>query len=205
MDRALLRRFPDAASSLSSFSRTKQIENSFLSCSATVVPSQPGENSKETSRKRKRFIGKGNTKKASIRLDARDNLLQKQEQADTLCGFPSKVAEFVPSASLSSPSVLNTGPSDFALLYFTLVKDNAVPMDYLQEFLSLEIPARRAAKRSQISAASISDSMAATALSVLRREADQRATEIGSIGDQLVIAADLKPRKFRTRVAARSQ
>ena len=79
------------------------------------------------------------------------------------------------------------------------MQDNAVPLGYLQEFLSLEIPARRAAKRLQISAASITDSMAAAALSVLRREADQRATEIGSIGDQLVIAADLKPRKFRTR------
>ena len=77
--------------------------------------------------------------------------------------------------------------------------DNAVPMGYLQEFRSLETPARRAAKRSQISAASISDSMASTVLSALRREADRRATEIGTIGDQLVIAADLKPRKFRTR------
>ena len=50
----------------------------------------------------------------------------------------------------------------------------------------------------------ISDSMAASALSVLRGKADQRATEIGSIGDQLVIAADLKPRKFLDEVAARS-
>ena len=77
--------------------------------------------------------------------------------------------------------------------------DNAVPMDYLQEFLSLEKPARRAAKRLQISAASISDSMAATALSVLRREADRRATEVISISDQLLIAADMRPKKFRTK------
>ena len=105
----------------------------------------------------------------------------------------------VPSTSLSSPSVLNPVLSDFALLYFTLVKDNAVPKNYLQEFLSLEISVRCAAKRSQASAALISDSMAATALSVLRREADQRTTEKSSIGDQLLVAADLKPRKFRTR------
>ena len=59
-------------------------------------------------------------------------------------------------------------------------------MGYLQEFLGLEIPARRAA---------ISDSMATTALSALRREGQQRAIEIGSIADQL----DLKPRKFRTK------
>ena len=42
-DRALLRRFPDAASSLSSSSGTQHIENSFLSGSTTVVPSLPGE------------------------------------------------------------------------------------------------------------------------------------------------------------------
>ena len=123
-----------------------------------------------------------------------------QEQIDTPCGHSNKVAEsIVPSTSLSSPSVLYPALSDFALLYFTRVKDKAVPKDYSQEFLSLEIPVRRAAKRSQVSAALISDSMAATALSVLRRNADQRATEIGSIGDQQLIAADLKPRKFRTK------
>ena len=123
-----------------------------------------------------------------------------RDQAGSPCGFQSKVAEPpVPPACFSSPSTLVSDSPDFALLYYTLVMDNAVPMGYLQEFRSSETPARRAAKRSQISAASISDSMASTALSAFRREADRRATEIGTIGDQLVIAADLKPRKFRTR------
>ena len=85
------------------------------------------------------------------------------------------------------------------ILYSSLLMDNAVTMGYLQEFLSLEKPARRAAKRLQISAASISDSMAATALFVLRREADRRATEVISISDQLLIAADIRPKKFRTK------
>ena len=142
-----------------------------FSSSASIVPSHPGEVVKDTTKKRKRLIGKGKSKKASICLEA----------------------------SLSSPSVLNTVLSDFAFLYFTLVKDNAVPKDYVQEFLSLEIPARRAAQRSQVSAVLVSDSMAATASSVPRREADQRTTEKSSIGDQLLIAADLKPRKFRTK------
>ena len=104
----------------------------------------------------------------------------------------------VPSSSLSSPSVPVTVPSGFALLYHTLVKDNALPIGYLQDFFSLEIPARRAAKRLQVSAASISDSMASTALSELRKKDAQRAAEVISISDQLVIAADLKPKKFRT-------
>ena len=90
LDRVLLRRFPDTASASSSFSCTKQVENSFLSSSASVVPSHPGEDAKDTTKKRKII---GNTRKASICLDARDNILQKQEQADTRCGFPPKVAE----------------------------------------------------------------------------------------------------------------
>ena len=63
----------------------------------------------------------------------------------------------------------------------------------------MEVPARRAAKRLQVSAASISDSMAPTALFQLRKKVDQRAADVVSISDQLVTAADLKPRKFRTK------
>ena len=63
----------------------------------------------------------------------------------------------------------------------------------------MEIPARRAAKRLQVSATSISDSMASTALSELSKKDVQRAADIVSISDQLVMAADLKPRKFRTK------
>ena len=41
--------------------------------------------------------------------------------------------------------------------------------------------------------------MASTALFELRKKVDHRAAEVVSISDQLVIAADLKPRKFRTK------
>ena len=199
-DRALLRRFPDVPPSLSAFSSTKQDEDSSLSCSAAVVPSPPCGDSKETTKKRKIFIGTESTKKANICPEPRDNLLQKEEQSDTPGGFmPKDAMSIVPSTSLSSPSVSVAVSPDFAFLYYTRVEDKAVPIGYLQQFLSLEIPARRAAKRSQISAASISDSMASTTLSELRKKADQRATEVVSIGDQLVTAADLKPKKFRTK------
>ena len=63
------------------------------------------EDAKDTTKKRKII---GNTRKASICLDARDNILQKQEQADPRCGFPPKVAESAgppPTLSLSSASV----------------------------------------------------------------------------------------------------
>ena len=72
-------------------------------------------------------------------------------------------------------------------------------LGYLQEFMSLESPARRAAKRALISAVSITDSMASTALSAFNEEAGRRATVAGTIADQLVIAADVRPKKFRTK------
>ena len=63
--------------------------------------------------------------------------------------------------------------------------------------MTLELPARRATKRSRSFACSISDAAAASALSNLRQEDQRKALEVSSISDQLV--ADLKPRKFRTR------
>ena len=41
--------------------------------------------------------------------------------------------------------------------------------------------------------------MNSTALSELRKRDDQRAAEVVLISDPLVIAADMKPRKFRTK------
>ena len=54
-------------------------------------------------------------------------------------------------------------------------------------------------RRLQTSAASVSDSMASTALITFRRESDHRAAEASKIADQLVIAADVRPKKFRTK------
>ena len=44
-----------------------------------------------------------------------------------------------------------------------------------------------------------SDSMASMALIALRRESDHRAAAAGAIADQLVIAADMRPKRFRTK------
>ena len=77
--------------------------------------------------------------------------------------------------------------------------DNAIPLGYLEDFRNLEAPARRAVKRLQTYAASVSDSMASTALSALRRESEHRASLEKSIADQMVIAADMKPKRFRTK------
>ena len=103
------------------------------------------------------------------------------------------------SSSGTFPPKISPGMSDFARLYYTLVRDGALPIGYLDEFLTLELPARRATKRSRSFACSISDAAAASALSHLRQEAQRMALEVISVSDQLVIAADLRPKKLRTR------
>ena len=89
--------------------------------------------------------------------------------------------------------------SHFTLLYYTLVRDGALPLGYLQEFISLEAPARRSANRLQASAVAVSDSAASMTLVALRRESEHRASVEKSIADQLVIAADMRPKRFRTK------
>ena len=90
-------------------------------------------------------------------------------------------------------------PSHFTLLYHTLVRDGALPLGYLQEFTSLEAPARRSANRLQASAVAVTDSAASMTLAALRRESEHRASVEKSILDQLVIAADMRPKKISAR------
>ena len=152
----------------------------------------------ESVKKRRRFCGKGNSNKANTGAVARNE--HNPDQESSPCGLLSRVAEPpVSHASSSSPSALTYEPPDFALLYYSLALDDAIPLGYLREFMSLETPARRAAKRALISAVSITDSMASTALSAFREEAGRRATEFGTVGDQLAIAADIRPKRFRTK------
>ena len=74
-----------------------------------------------------------------------------------------------------------------------------MPLGYLQEFMSLEAPARKSANRLQASAVAVSDSAASTALVALRRGSEHRASIEKSIADQLVVAADMRPKSFRTK------
>ena len=98
-----------------------------LSPSSTLVSSPPVVRHVESVKKRRRFCGKGNSNKA---------------KRDENSAEPP-----VSHSSSGSPSAQTSEPPDFALLYYTLVLDDAIPVGYLREFMSLETPASRAAKR----------------------------------------------------------
>ena len=124
----------------------------------------------ESTKKRRRVF-----KKAKLCRDMKKEAGQVQEGSP--CGFSSQVAEPpVRAATIISHSAPSSAPSHFTLLYFTLVQDGALALGYLQEFISLEAPARRSANRLQASAVAVSDSAASMTLVALRRESEHRAS-----------------------------
>ena len=147
----------------------------------------------ESTKKRRRFF-----KKANLGRETKKEAGQVQEGSP--CGFSSQVAEPpVRAGTTISHSASSPEPSHFTLLYHTLVRDGALPLGYLQEFISLEALARRSANRLQASAVAVSDSAASMSLVALRRDSQHRASVEKSILDQLVIAADMRPKRFRTK------
>ena len=86
----------------------------------------------------------------SVTPEVRGERLLESSQSKESSALPASMG--CPLASRNSSKDLG----DFALLYFTLVADKGVPYGYLQEFLSLEKPARRAAERSLKAASSLS-------------------------------------------------
>ena len=152
----------------------------------------------ESTKKRRRFHQKGKLTEEAMKEVS--GLEKCQDQEGSPCGFSSRVAEPpVRAATIISHSVPSPMLSHFTLLYYTLVRDGALPLGYLQEFTSLEAPARRSANRLQASAVAVTDSAASMTLAALRRESEHRASVEKSILDQLVIAADMRPKKFRTK------
>ena len=101
--------------------------------------------------------------------------------------------------SLQKFEVSTTASTDFEILYRTLVADKALPNGYLREFMALELPARRASKRRLKFSSSITDSSATEALRAFHEESGRQAVEQSTIRDQLLAAADLRPRKFRAK------
>ena len=146
----------------------------------------------ESAKKRRRFY-----RKANVRREMKKESGRVQESSP--CGFPSQVAE-PPVRAITSISHSASSPGHFTLLYHTLVRDGAWPSGYSQEFTSLEALARRSANRLQASAVAVTDSAAFMSLAALRRESSEHQASVEvSISDQLAIAADVRPKKFRTK------
>ena len=91
------------------------------------------------------------------------------------------------------------GITDFVLLYFTLVADDVLPQGYLADFAKLEGPVRRSSERRLRLAISVTDAEAEMSLEMEKKRKFYSALETASATDQLLIAADIKPRRFRSR------
>ena len=92
------------------------------------------------------------------------------------------------------------GIADFVLLYFTLVTDGVLPHGFFADFVELEQYARRSSDRSMRIATSISDAEAGLLLDASKRRLYDETLSTTASVDQLLVAADLKPKRFRTRL-----
>ena len=89
--------------------------------------------------------------------------------------------------------------ADMVLLYFTLLVDEVVLGGFLPEFVSLESSMRHSSERRIRMAANLTDNEAERLL-VTEKERKLHGKFISSsMVDQLVVAADIKPRRFRTK------
>ena len=103
----------------------------------------------------------------------------------------------------STPGERHTGrsypkekmPRHFELLYSTLVADGALPDGYLTDFLKLEDHARRSAQRTRAQYGSMSVDSAARELQDLQKQQSSKEEVDRQLADQLVMLAELKPRK----------
>ena len=89
--------------------------------------------------------------------------------------------------------------SDFEILHNTLVADSAVPAGYLSDFMKLEEHAHRAALRAQCRCVSVSEATASMELERYRKQEVSKEVEEQALSNQLVMLAELKPRRFRTK------
>ena len=104
-----------------------------------------------------------------------------------------------PGGDIPSRSLETQGPSDHALLYFTLVQDGALPTGFQAEFEKLALAAETAAERTRKNRAHLGNMEAAVYLHELAKEKELQANKEKSVHDQFVVASTLRPRKYRAR------
>ena len=91
------------------------------------------------------------------------------------------------------------GVKDIVWLHFTLVSDDVLPHGYFADFAKLEGPIRRSSERSLRLAISVTDAEAEMSLEMEKKRKFYSALGTASTTDQLLIAADMKPRRFRSK------
>ena len=84
-------------------------------------------------------------------------------------------------------------------LYITLVMDRAIPAGFLAEFLLLEHSLKLSSRRSLNQATSLTDAEAERLLIIDKKQRDTQILHSSAASDQLVLAAELKLRRFRSK------
>ena len=133
--------------------------------------------------------------------------IKKEPKEDSESKSDLNIAKFhIPSWCQNTPLdtrdfsvVRKCGVTDMVLLYITLVSDRAIPVGFLAEFLTLEQSLNLSSKRAINIAASLSDAEAERLLVLNKKQRDTQILNSSTASDLLVLAAELKPRKFRSK------
>ena len=150
-------------------------------------------NAVEADPKRRRKIGK-----AGIKKEPKEDSESKSDLNIAKFHIPSW-CQNTPLDARDFSVVRKCGVTDMVLLYITLVSDRAIPAGFLTEFLTLEQSLNVSSKRAINIAASLSDAEAERLLVLNKKQRDTQILNSSSASDLLVLAAELKPRKFRSK------
>ena len=91
------------------------------------------------------------------------------------------------------------GATDYVVFFYTLVADKVLPHGYFLDVLNLEPHVRRSSDRRLKVATSISETRAEMLLEMQRNQSLDSVLQTASATNQLLVAADIKPRRFRSR------
>ena len=167
------------------------------------------EDSRKDSHKRRRFTGKAvkhSTSKPETGTAIRSVVTSEGMTLGSACEVlggeshdPGHVKDTNPLQHANRLIVERLGITDYVLLYFTLITDKVLPHGYLADFVKQEQAARRSAERKHKLATKISDAEAEMQLTISRKQKVQESVSSSSTADQLVVAASLRPKRFRTK------
>ena len=150
-------------------------------------------NTGEADPKRRRRIGKVGIKKEP-REDCGGTSDRKSVKSQIAAWSPN-----IPLDTRDCSVVQKCGVTDMVRLYITLVMDRAISAGFLADFLSLEHSLKLSSRRSMNQATSLTDAEAERLLIIDKKRRDTQILNSSAASDLLVLAAELKPRKFRSK------